>query len=199
VPTWQKSFPDHKPFKCSAYWHFKSSGLWLAIYDLVGAVTHGGELPFFATLKRVSAYFDADYETVRRIFKKMRRDGWLELRADGHHYYIPHDERAKKFPDECCKRPLLDWQYDTDPLVGHLYAVAGKKLKVRENWITGLRRFTTDEEFLVLFKKEIAAAQAKREKGNWEGTAAKECFWRVYRYLREQKTQVENAGYRQDA
>jgi hypothetical protein len=187
MPTWTKPFPKNKPFKCGAYWHFKNSGLFLAIYDLIGAVSQGGKTPFYASIKSVSKYFDADYETCRRIFAVMRRDGWLDLRIDRHHYYVPHDIRAEKYPSECCKRELLDWQVDTDPFVGQLHALSGGKLRVFENQVVGFRKIATEEEFLEAFRKELAAAEERRKNGSWDGTSPKSCLWKVATHFNERQ------------
>lgn len=196
MPTWQKSFPKHKPFKCGAYWHLRHSGLWLAIYDLIGGLTNGGELPFFSSIQRVATYFEADYETVRRVFAKMRRHGWLERRADGHLYYIPHDVRAKKYPDECCKRDLVSWQNDTDPLVGKLFAIAGGRLHLYENHVKAIRFVATDEEFVAAYQKEFTEAKLRRESGNYEGTSPTKCLWRVYGRFKQRKQPAEVGSLR---
>jgi hypothetical protein len=186
MPTWKPSFPEHKPFKCSTAWHLRSSGLYLAVYDLLGGVTNGGKNEFFSSIHQVSVYFEADYETTRRVFKGLRKLGFIELLANGNFKYIEHDAWTEKRPDQCYWRETLHWQNDTDPLVGKLYAVAGGKLRLVEQTVVGLRKFGTDEEIEALFRREVDAANAQRARGGgWTGTSPRECLKRVHFALKE--------------
>jgi hypothetical protein len=189
MSTWKPAYPKHKPFKCRAYWHLRASGLWIATYDLVGAVTNGGENPFFSSIMHVSRYFETDYETQRRVFKGLRSQGWFELLPDNQYRYIAHDAWAEKHPGKCNVRELLPWQIETDPLVGHLYAVTGGKLRIYENMLIGMRKLATDEEILALFKTEWQEAQNRKARGDWSGTGARSILERV-RYLLKTKSEA---------
>jgi hypothetical protein len=188
MPTWKPAFPEHKPFKCCAAWHLRKPALFFAVYEFIGGLTAGGQNPFFSSIRRVAVFFDTDYESTRRVFKNLTKMGWLKYDRDGRKYwYIPHDGDdgwAKANPGKCNERQLLDFQVDTDPFVGHLYAAAGGKFLVRQGYIDGLRKFTSDTEFLELFRKEIAAMKVKRSAGDYFNTAPKHCFWRVFEYLK---------------
>jgi hypothetical protein len=186
----KQAYPKHKPFKCKAYWHLRDSGLYLATYDLVGAVTNGGENPFFSSIMHVSKYFGTDYETQRRVFKGLRKLGWFELLPEKNQYrYIEHDAWAKKHPGECNARELLPWQVETDPLVGQLYAASGSKLRVYENMLVGMRKLATDEEIISLFRAEWQDAQNRKARGDFSGTGARSVLERV-RYTLKQKIQL---------
>jgi hypothetical protein len=188
MPDFKQSFPEHKPFKCGHYWHFKRSGSYLAVYDFVGAMTAGGERPFFASIKKVATYFDFNYESTRRVFANLRKMGWLELRPDGKMNYVSHEKWAAKLPGKCKERPLLDWQVDTDPLVGKLFALSSGKLRVFEKQVTAIRKFgASDERILDLFGQALVHAQRKKEKGFYDGTSVKSCFWRVFNFLKEKQ------------
>src|SRR4029077_4500811 len=166
MTTWKPAFPEHKPFKCCAAWHLRKSGLYLAVYDFIGGLTAGGTNPYFSSIKRCAAFFDADYETTRRVFANLTKIGWLRYDRDGRKYwYVPHDYWEQEHPGKCSERALLSWQVDVDPFVGHLYAAAAGKFMVRQNFLIGMRKFTTDVRFLELFKTEVAAAQAKKARG----------------------------------
>ena len=193
MSDFKQSFPKHKPFKCGHYWHFRKSGLYLAVYDLVGSVTAGGTNEFFSTIDRVRIYFGSSYEVTRRVFKNLVKQGWFEYDHTIRHYrYVSHDDWAKTHPDQCTKRELLPWQVETDPLVGRIYAACGGKIGVFENQIIAIRKLgITDEEFLGTLRKEIAEAKERRALGEYGGTSAKQCFWRVFNELKwPDKTKV---------
>lgn len=195
MPTWKKAFPKHKAFHCNAYWHFVNSGLWLAIYNLIGAVTDSGERPFVSSKKTVARYFNKDYETVRRVFRKMEKAGWLERRGDGELYYVDHATWAERHPDQCYKRAVLVWENETDPFVGKLWAVAGGKLHLYPGHVVAARRVANDEEFIEAFQKEFMAAQERKAAGQYDGTGAKACFFRVLKVFRQRAmTAVETPG-----
>jgi hypothetical protein len=203
MPTWQRAYPKHKPFKCCAAWHLRKSGLYLAIYDLIGGITAGGANDFFSSINHVSKFFEADYETTRRVFANLRKMGWLKLDDSGKLWYVPHDAWAQEHPDKCNARELLPWQVETDPLVAALFGASGGKLRIRENQVKSARKHGSDEEILKLFATELAAAADKRTRGSWTGTSPNACFLRVCHFLRDRNGRkpsaisVENTGYRQ--
>jgi hypothetical protein len=203
MPTWQRAYPKHKPFKCCAAWHLRKSGLYLAIYDLLGGLTAGGESDFFSSINHVAKYFETDYETTRRVFTNLRKMGWLKYDDAGKLWYVPHDAWAQEHPDKCNTRELLPWQVETDPLVGALFAASSGKLRIRENQIKGVRKHGSDDEILKLFTTELAAAADKQARGSWNGTSPGACFLRVCHFLKARsartssKTVVENTGYSQ--
>lgn len=183
MPTWKQAFPEHKPLKCGHYWHFCKSGQYLAIYDFIGALTAGGERHFFATTTKVAAFFKFNPENTRRVIANLKKKGWLEER-DGKWYYISHDKRAKKFPHECKERPLLEWQVETDPLVGQLYALSGGKLRVYPNIIASLRKLCPDDtRILDVFQQALNHAEKKRAAGSYEGTSPRACLFRVRQFF----------------
>ena len=191
MPTFQRAFPKHKPFKCSAAWHLRKSGLYLGVYDLIGGITNGGSNKFFSTVLRVSEYFGSDYETTRRVFKNLTRQGWLELTGEGEWRYITHDVRAF-IKDDCNKRELLSWQVETDPLVGKLWAAAEGKLRVVEHKVVALRKYGTDEEIVALFKAELEKAEANKLLGKYTGTAPVSCLYRVMLHLKQKQNNNKN-------
>src|SRR6266851_1538537 len=166
MPTWKQAYPEHKPLKCGHYWHFCKSGQFLAIYDFIGALTAGGERPFFTKIVKVATFFDFNEETTRRVIANLKRKGWLEKRGDEKWYYVSHDERAKKYPGDCKVRPLLEWQVETDPLVGELYALSGGKLRVYPKLVEALRKLCADDTRIIdVFKQSLAHAAKKRAAG----------------------------------
>jgi len=206
MPTWKKSNPQHKPFNCSFAWHYKKSGLYLAVYYLIGSLTSGGKNSFFSSIEKVATYFDADYETVRRIFKHLAKEGWLRavLSSTGRkaYFWVDHETWAATHPGKCCERSPLVWENDTDPFVGRLYAICDGKLRLYENHVIAVRKLANDEEILELFRKEVEATKVKRARGEFKGTAPLACFWRVYGFLKQRQrpmaeNRVENTGYSQ--
>jgi hypothetical protein len=190
VPTFLPAFPEHKPFACCAAWHLRRSGLWLAIYDFLGGLTHGGETPFYSSIQKVAVFFGSDYETTRRIFKKLRNNGWLELRKDGLLYYVPHEKRAQKYKD-CHQRQMVSWQNETDPLLGLLYGIAGGRLKLTESALKHIRKYCgSDARIAELYQQEINAATDRKARGEYSDTSPLKCFWKVRDCLREQAENV---------
>jgi hypothetical protein len=190
VPTWQKSNPKHKAFNCSYAWHYRKSGLYLAIYYMIGGVTSGGKTPFFSTIENVAKYFDANYETVRRIIHQLVKEGWLKEKPDGW-WWVGHKDWVKTHPNKCCVRAELVWESEADPFVGKLYAIAGGKLKLYRNNIAGIKALAEEDEILELYRREIDAASESRARGVYEGTSPKACFWAVYNLLKKLKSARE--------
>ncbi|MGB7729917.1 MAG: hypothetical protein WBL50_17940 [Candidatus Acidiferrum sp.] len=157
------------------------------VYYLIANITSGGENAFFSSIEKVAAYFDANYETVRRVFKQLVRDGWLiPVSGENRRYkWVHHNEWAKAHPNGCCERAALVWEHETDPFIGKLYAIADGKLKLYENHVRAMRAIAGDEEILLLYRHEIEAAKARRQRGSYEGTSPLACFWTVHRYLKE--------------
>jgi hypothetical protein len=176
MPTWQRAYPKHKPFKCCAAWHLRKSGLYLAIYDLIGGVTAGGTNDFFGSIKHVSKYFDSNYEVTRRTFSNLRKMGWLKLDDEGKTWYVPHDAWAAAHPDKCNARELLPWQEETDPLVHALWAASSGKLRVMAGAIKTLRQHATDEEIIEAFKRTLEFAADGKKRGVYEGSSPQSCF-----------------------
>jgi hypothetical protein len=194
MPTWEQSFPKSKPFKCGHYWHLHKSGLLLAIYDFIGALTNGGRSVYYSSIRKVAIYFygkesESSYETVRRAFRTLVKMGWLA--RDGQNYvYVPHEQWAKSHTGQCHVRgELLPWEESADPFIGKIWKLSEGKLRVYEKMIVAARRVATDEQFLAEFEQEIAAAKARRiPGGDWHGTNAQACFWRVYNFFKQQQS-----------
>jgi len=192
VPTWKKRDPQHKAFNCGFYWHYRKSGLYLAVYDLIGNVTSGGKNTFFSSIEKVAEYFNADYETVRRVFKQLVKAGWLKRAPNTRKYFwVDHDEWVKTHPNECCKRLELVWQQDTDPLVGKLYAICDGTFRLYENHVVAMRKHASDDEILHKFRVEVEAAKASRGRGSYTGTSPKSCFWRVHNHFKQRTQQAK--------
>lgn len=195
MPNWVKAFPRHGALKCSAAWHLRKSGLYLATYDLVGAVTAGGKNPFFTSIKHVALYFGSDYETQRRVFKGLRKLGWLDYDAATDEYrYVKHEVWAARHKDSCNVREELPWESETDPLFGRIYGAAGGRIRIMEKQWSKLREHAKavgldDDGILALFETELAAAAEKKSRQQYEGTSPISCLARVSRLL---KARAEN-------
>ena len=159
MPDFQQAFPRYKPFKCGAYWHLRSSGLYLATYDLIGGVTAGGKNPFFAMISRISDYFDSNYGSTHAAFSGLIKLGWLERIDDRKVRYIDHAEWASRHPRQCNERDILPWQTEPDPLLCQLFAIAGGRLRLQNGHMVSIRKFATEEVILELYRKEVASAK----------------------------------------
>jgi hypothetical protein len=187
VPTWKKRNPEHKAFNCSFAWHYKTSALYQGVYSLIGQVSSGGKNSFFSSIEKVATYYDADYETVRRIFKQLRNEGWLKPdAADARKlWWVSHDDWAKVNPGKCCTRAVLVWEAGTDPFVGKIYAILEGKVRLYENWVIAIRKFASDEEILKHMRLCVDATKTRlKVNGRLTDSVAKDCFWKVFRNLK---------------
>ena len=194
MPTFAKKLPEHKPFGCCAAWHLRGSGNMLAIYDLIGKLTGGGKMPFFSTASRVTLYFYPEaaddelkfksaYETVRKSLSTLRKLGFLKILPDRTQHWVHHEQWAKAHPDKCNERDLLPWQFETDPLVGRLYAIGGGKIALKPHVISGLRRLGSDEEIEVLYGQLMKLAEARRVEHGWSKVNPGIVLWSVRKEL----------------
>jgi hypothetical protein len=209
MPDFKQPTPKPKPFYCGAYWHLWRRGLAHSIYNLMGAVTQGGEREFYATQATVARYFGAHEQSVAKEFRWLRKCGWIEFAATKSHFrWISHESWAEARPKdtegdclECAQRKLLPWELNPDPLVGELHAISGGKLRVYERRVAGLRRLAKqaaplahfpepDKEICFLFAREIAEAQGMRDRGQFGGTGPGACLWRVEAIFRDRNTKL---------
>jgi hypothetical protein len=203
MTDFKQPYPKHNPFHCSADWHLVKSAQAMAIYNLAGRVTHGGEEGrlFFGRPKAIAQHFGFSYDSVLRALKILRATGWL-IRPPGHrsidHIWVDHKTWSEQHPGQCIKRELLPWQETMathDPLVARLYAASKGQLRLRENVVVGIHKLNDDDRFVEMYVKELAAAAAKRQRGDWSQTSNESCLWRVYRYLKaRKKTQAAAEG-----
>jgi hypothetical protein len=187
VSTWKKRNPQHKAFNCSFAWHYRKSGLYLAVYYLLGSITSGGKNSFFSSIEKIAVYFDADYETVRRIIKQLVIEGWLKRDPQDIRklWWVDHTEWVKTHEGKCCTRAVLVWEAETDPFVGKIYAVLEGKVRLYENWVIAIRKCAPDDEILRNMRLAVDATKAKlKVNGKLTDSAAKDCFWKVHRHLR---------------
>lgn len=184
MTNWKKASPRHNPYKCSASWHLRKNGLWLAIYNLVGTVTNGGRTDFFGTYQGVASHYGSGYESTRRAFHALTKYGWLERLDDGNYKYVPHEKWVFLNEGKCVVREALSWEDEADPLVGKLFAIAGGKFRIMEWKLKWARKHGSDEEILELFTAEVEKAKAAKALGNWAGTHSSSCFFRVIEHLK---------------
>jgi hypothetical protein len=212
--------PKHKPFHCGAYWHLWRRGLAYSIYNLMGAITRGGETEFYATQAGVALYFGAHEQAVNKEFRRLRKGGWINFApTKGHFLWVPHDSHAA--PEnclsvpwtvgrptnedgecvDCAQRKLLPWELNPDPLVGKLHALSGSKLRLYERRIEGTRRLARlaaplaqfpdiDKEIAFCFAREMAEAQVRKDKGDFWGQSPNTCFTRVSETFRKRIAQL---------
>src|SRR5262249_19994871 len=151
------------------------------------------------------------YEATRRVFKGLRKLGWLEKISPREDRYITHLEWAETNPGKCTVRELLPWQGDADPLLRQIYGIAGGRIYLKPHVLPGLRKLGVSDDLIVsIFTKNMDAARARRGKGNYNGTSPKQILWQTFNFIkqeyeRQQKnsdvendndSQVENAVYR---
>jgi hypothetical protein len=194
VPTWKKSNPDHKAFNCSFEWHYRKQAIYLAVYGLLENITSGGKTSFFSSIQRVADYFDADYETVRRVFKQLVRTGWLKpaTNAAGKrsgYFWVSHDEWEKSNPNQCTVRKLAIWQNEIDPLINKVYALCDGKIRLYEGHVAAMRKLATDEEILEQFRAEVMLAKHARANKQFSGTSPKSVWWNTFNYFKRRKAQ----------
>jgi hypothetical protein len=185
--------PRSAPFHCSAARHLRKSGLTLAVYDLIGAITNGGDRAFFTSIEKVAAYFDADYETTRRVFKVLVKEGWLELldvNGMPQYQWISHQTWAdRQFENRCFKDiESMPWQeaLEPDPLCGHLWAICGGKFRLHRQMLASIRKFATDDVIEAHFKAQWGYACERKARRDFRNVQPKQVFWLVYGKVKEQ-------------
>jgi DNA-binding transcriptional regulator YhcF (GntR family) len=197
MSTWKESFPKSKPFKCCAAWHLWKSGQALAVYDFLGGITSGGKGEFFSSIRQVAIFFGMNYEATRRVFKVLRKLGFIELLTEGKFSYVSHEEWAEKNPGKCAARELLPWQECSDPFVGKIWQIAGGKLRVLDWQVAAIRKHVGEESFLLEFEQQINESVKKRiPGGDWRGTASKAIFWQVYNRLKGTAPTVDTHAHK---
>jgi hypothetical protein len=189
MPTWEQAYPHARKFDCRHYWHLRKSGNLLALYDFLGSLTNGGKNPFIASVRKVAIYFygsDDQYETVRRNFKTLHRMGWIRYEGE-EIFYVSHADWAAANPGKCVKVDELPMPWDNgkaDPLVGQIWAVAGGKIHLHDGVLKGIRKYTTDDDFLFEFRNAMAEGRAKRLEGIYHHTAPKQIFWNTFHFFK---------------
>ena len=110
MPTWKKSNPKHKAFNCSFAWHYRKSVMYLAVYYFIAGLTGWGERASSSSIQKVADYFDADYETVRRVFKQLVR-GWLKPDVNDRRklWLVKHNEWGETHKNACVERAVMQW------------------------------------------------------------------------------------------
>ena len=167
----------------------------MAIYNLAGRVTHHGEEGrlFFGRPKAIATHFGFAYDSVLRALKMLRATGWL-IRPEGHrsidHIWVDHATWASSRPGQCVNRELLPWQETMatrDPLVQRLYASSTGRLRLRESLVTAIHNLGCDDRFVEMYVKELAAAECRKQRGDWSRTSNEACLWLVYKHLKAAK------------
>ena len=198
--------PRTAGFFCSAAWHLRKSGLALAVYTLIGAITNGGDRAFFASIEKVASYFGSDYETTRRVFRMLVDLGWLEridVKGMPQYNYISHELWADRdFENKCyVNRERLPWQEagEADPLCGRLWAISGGKFRLHRRMLESVRKLAADDVIEATYKAQWGYALERKARKDFRDVDPKGVFWLVYRMLKknhqlkeQSKLKVEN-------
>lgn len=192
MTTFNQAPPRSAPFHCSAVRHLRKSGLTLAVYTLIGSITNGGDRTFFTSIEKVANYFEADYETTRRVFKMLVKEGWLELidvKGMPQYQYISHQTWAdRQFEDKCFKDvESMPWQEagEADPFCGKLWAICGGKFRLHRSMLVSIRKFATDDVIEATFKAQWGFARERMSRRDNRNTQPKQVFWLVYGILKK--------------
>jgi hypothetical protein len=190
VTDFKKSYPQHTPLNCSPAFHLWRHGLSLAIYFRIGQLTYvkGAERNmFFGKISTLAKYFGSNPESTRRAFHFLVANGWLVPvpNEPGKYAYVEHDVWAFTHEGRCMVAELLQpWHGTADPFVGQIWAAAGGKFHGKIHWFLGVRKYASEEVILDLFRKELAAAKARKAQGDWRFTKPEQCFYKVHQYLK---------------
>jgi hypothetical protein len=112
-------------WKCDATYHLRHSGLMLALYNKIGAITWDPEnhvyRDFTTTARRLALFYRADHGHVAECLRNLKAAGWIAKVAEGtvgrmepvllddgssnnllkNYRYVTHDEWVKSNEGEC--------------------------------------------------------------------------------------------------
>lgn len=144
-----------KDFTCAVERHLWHSGLALAIYGKLYALTvkNGGH--YFSSKERFMEYLGASRDGVDKAFKLLEKQGWIEreyldpqntfeIRKKEYrskdYRVVSHNEWAEKHPGQCCVKELMPWDGEEQDKLGQdLWKFSGGKLKWFANQLAALR------------------------------------------------------------
>jgi len=91
------------------------------------------------------------------------------------------------------------WQFETDPLVGLLWAESGGKLRLREQQTATLHKYAdNDQEVVALFRAAQEKAADQKAKGYYAGTSPYTSLNHVTKYLKSRAEQRARAKVEPD-
>jgi hypothetical protein len=201
MPDFPKSLPRPNKFKCDVNRHLWRRGLALAIYQKAGGITKGGVSGYFGDTALMAEFLGANKTVVRRMFALLHRAGWLvvvpnedsrkavkKTQAKKTRRWVSHEEWAKSHPGECVnvEESLMPWSADADPFVGQLWAAMEGKLRMYESLIIHARTCgRPDTEIVAAISEAWKVRNAKKARGEYQGTGARTVFFDTIKALKE--------------
>jgi DNA-binding MarR family transcriptional regulator len=172
-------------FKCDASWHLRESGLTLAIYTKIGAITYDGITStygtYFSSGRALAEFFGANEDSVTKILRELRKDGWLQSVGNeenpykpNNYHFVTHDEWREKHSGQCYSRDVQVWDEDEhDLLAQSLHKISLGKTFWYNNMLAGLRATgSTDEEICGAWRKYFAQLEKKpKSQKGWQKIA----------------------------
>ena len=149
-------------FICTAERHLWRSGLALAIYSKISALSwnsatkeHGR---YFTSVEMMSEYLGADYSATYKAFQLLKQKGWLEKELGKNPFkskdykIITHEARRLFYPDECFAREGMVWddEESKDRLGVLLFKTSFGRMKLYANHLAALRSTGLADDAIIL-------------------------------------------------
>jgi hypothetical protein len=204
MASFAESKPPQRGLLCSAERHLWHSGVALAIYTKVSALTHGGESSYYTSVKKMAAFLGCSDRQARQGFSYLDTEGWLEIRmpepknigqlraqtnAPKERWLVRHDTWAQMHPHACFEREALPWDGEVhDQLGAQLYRVSNGKLRWFAQELKALRKNGgTDSEILAVWSGMVEARRAEvkqqESSGAFVGMQWKKLKWDFIRQV----------------
>lgn len=178
-----------KGLQCCSEVHLHKSGLALAVYNKIGALTNGGEngKVYFTTLEPLADLFGVAPNSIWRVVTLLCKEGFLEKSAmnggseqadcfqSKRYRYVGHTEWASKNPGKCYESLDPNWDDLGDPLARELWQVSAGNTRWYTNQLVCLRSTNWDDQKIVAEWKSHLAQLEKPcyFKGQWKSAQGK--------------------------
>jgi hypothetical protein len=185
-----------KGLRCCAERHLIKSGLALAIYGKIGALTHGGKNgeTYFGTTEALADLFGTSNKSIWRTLQWLCSVGFLEKinGTDGTEWqeravmfqpksyrWVDHDkEWVPKHPGECYQPAVMVWSDElADPLGRLLWKASNGNTRWFPNMLTCLRSGfpgMTDEQIAAEWRQFLSTLERPCVfKGQWQSARGK--------------------------
>jgi hypothetical protein len=153
-----------KGLQCCSEVHLHKSGLALAVYNKIGALTKGGENggTYFTTLEPLADLFSVSPNSIWRVATWMTKIGFLEKLPSTNkseraadcflskqYRYVSHDEWAGNNPGQCYEALDPNWDDLSEPLAKELWKSSKGNTRWYLNQLACLRNTGWNDDRIV--------------------------------------------------
>jgi hypothetical protein len=175
----------NRGYHCDAGWHLRHSGLALAIYNKLGALTYerltDSHANFFGSGERLGKFYGIHGNNVTDRLRWLASLGWLDVVRKARrqnespiYRYIPHQEWERRHPGQCFEREVLVWDDEQhDELAQALYRASDGSTRWYAEMLQGLRSSGKPDGDLVLAWSDYLEQlpSLPRNHDDWHSTA----------------------------